>query len=75
MNDSKKSPKTLSGKPLGKWKIERMGKDKLEITIPEGMTLKGDKISIEDTVAAGANYFVVKEGRVLGCCSGNVAIA
>ena len=75
MKDKKKEPKTLSGKTLGKWKIERIGDDKLEITLPEGMKLQGDDITIEDIMAAGANYMVVREGRVLACCSGNVAIA
>ena len=73
--DLKLTPRTKSGKKLGKWKINRVGKDKLEITIPKGMSVKGDEISIEDIVAAGANYMVVREGRVLACCSGNVAIA
>ncbi|MEO0330964.1 MAG: hypothetical protein AAF223_04650 [Bacteroidota bacterium] len=72
---SKSDPKTLSGKKLGKWKIKRVGNDKLEVTIPKGMKLQGDDISIEDIVAAGANYMVVREGRLLACCSGNLAIA
>jgi hypothetical protein len=72
---SKKAARTLTGRALGDWKVRRIGKDRIELTVPKGMTIVGNKLSIEDILAAGANYLVVKEGRVLACCSGNVAIA
>jgi hypothetical protein len=70
-----KTPKTKSGKDLGEWTVKRHGENEILLTIPEGMTLEGEDLTIEDVMAAGANYFVVKQGRTLACCSGNVAIA
>jgi hypothetical protein len=66
---------TLSGKTLGNWKVKRSGENQLVITIPEGMNLQGEKLTIEDVLGAISNYMVVKKGRVLACCSGNIAIA
>jgi len=60
---------------LGTWKVKRVGDNQILITIPSSMKLKGQKLVIEDVVAAASNYMVVKKGRVLACCSGNVAIA
>ncbi len=62
-------------KTLGEWSVRRVGDNQIMLTIPDGMTLKGDDLTIEDVLAAGANYQVVKRGRVLACCSGNIAIA
>ena len=70
-----KKLKTLSGRPLGEWTVKRVGDNQILLTIPDGMTLKGTDLTIEDVAAAASNYFVVKKGRVLSCCSGNVAIA
>lgn len=67
--------KTLSGNVLGDWEVKRVGDNQIVLTIPEGMKLQGEEISIEDIMAAGANYLVVKQGNVLACCSGNIAIA
>jgi len=66
---------TLSGKSLGNWKVKRAGDRELLLTIPKGMTLKGKKLTIEDVLGAISNHMIVKKGRVLACCSGNVAIA
>lgn len=74
-NADNKEAKTLTGKKLGDWKVERVVDNQIILTIPEGMTLQGNEISIEDVMAAGANYFVVKQGRALAYCGGNVAIA
>lgn len=62
-------------KYLGEWRVKRVGDDQILLTIPDGMTLQGDDLAIEDVAAAVSNYMVVKKGRVLACCSGNVAIA
>jgi len=62
-------------KELGEWTVRRMGDNQIVLTVLEGMTLKGDDLTIEDVAAAAANYAVVKQGRVPACCSGNVAIA
>lgn len=63
------------GKSLGNWKIRRVGSDRILITIPSGMKIQGKSLAIEDVLAAAANYHVVKKGRALACCSGNIAIA
>lgn len=63
------------GRQLGEWSVRRVGDDQILVTIPEGMKIQGDDLAIEDVVAAAANYQVVKRGRALACCSGNVAIA
>ena len=68
-------PKTLSGKELGSWKIKRAGENQIVLTIPDGMKLQGDSLTIEDLMGAISNYMIVKKGRVLACCSGNIAIA
>ncbi len=70
-----KKLKVVSGRPLGEWTVKRVGDNQILLTIPDGMTLKGTDLTIEDVTAAASNYFVVKKGRVLSCCSGNVAIA
>jgi hypothetical protein len=62
-------------KELGEWIIRRSGDNEIALTIPEGMRIVGDDLTIEDIAAAAVNYAVVKQGRVLACCSGNVAIA
>jgi hypothetical protein len=67
--------KTLSGKELGSWKIKRAGENQIVLTIPAGMKLQGDDLTIEDLMGAISNYMIVKKGRVLACCSGNIAIA
>jgi hypothetical protein len=60
---------------LGDWEVKRYGEREILVTVPEGMTIQADDLSIEDLLGAISNYIVVKKGRVLGCCSGNVAIA
>ena len=70
-----KKLKVVSGRRLGEWTVKRVGENQILLTIPDGMTLKGSDLTIEDVAAAASNYFVVKKGRVLSCCSGNVAIA
>ena len=67
--------KEKSSKKLGEWEIKRSGEREILVTIPDGMKIKGDDLTIEDLLGAISNYIVVKKGRVLGCCSGNVAIA
>ena len=62
-------------KKLGTWKIKRVGDNQIMVTIPDGMKIQGDSLSVEDLLAAAANYQVVKKGRALACCSGNIAIA
>lgn len=77
MANVRKGTKTgrKSAKQLGQWKIKRVGDDQILLTIPEGMEIQGTRLSLEDVMAAGANYQVVKKGRALACCSGNIAIA
>lgn len=72
---TKKQATTLTGKKLGNWKIKRAGENQIVVTIPEGMTIQGDQLTVEDLMGAISNYMIVKKGRVLACCSGNVAIA
>ncbi len=72
---TKKPPRTLSGKKLGRWSIKRVGDDEVLVKIPAGMTIKGRRLSEEDLLAALSNFMVVKKGRPLACCSGNIAIA
>ena len=62
-------------KKLGTWKVKRVAENQVLVTVPAGMTIQGDKLTLEDLLAAGANYQVVKRGRALACCSGNIAIA
>ena len=66
---------TLSGKKLGNWKVKKAGENQIVLTIPEGMKIQGENISIEDVLGAITNHMIVKKGRVLACCSGNIAIA
>lgn len=73
MAKEKKNPEF--SKKLGTWKVKRVGKDQVIISIPKGMNIIGEELSIEDLLGAISNYMVVKKGRVLGCCSGNIAIA
>jgi hypothetical protein len=75
MAKAKRGPRTASGKRLGIWKVKRVGDAQILLTIPAGMSIKGQELAIEDVVAAASNYLVVRKGRVLRCCSGNVAIA
>lgn len=63
------------GKRLGTWKVKRAGNNQIVITIPDGMKIVGEELTIEDILGAVANYMVVKRGRILACCSGNIAIA
>lgn len=63
------------GKELGTWEVKRTGEDEITLRLPEGMSIEGDELEIEDLLGAISNYFVVKSGRVLACCSGNIAIA
>jgi len=62
-------------KKLGEWEVKRSGEREIIVTIPEGMRIQHDDLTIEDLLGAISNYMVVKKGRVLACCSGNVAIA
>lgn len=71
----RKVARTKSGKKLGAWKVRRAGETQLMVTIPPGLSIKGNDLTIEDLLGAISNYMVVKKGRVLACCSGNVAIA
>ncbi len=67
------------GKPsqtLGDWKVERQGESRVTVTLPEGMTVSGDDVTIEDVLTAIANHNAIKAGRIVAkCCSGNMAIA
>jgi len=74
MPESKKGTEKPT-KKLGTWKIKRVGDNQLMVTIPEGMRITGENLTIEDLLGAISNYIVVRRGRVLACCSGNVAIA
>lgn len=61
---------------LGTWKIERQGETEIVVTLPEGMEITGNDLTIEDVLAAIANYNAIKSGRAVAkCCSGNMAIA
>jgi hypothetical protein len=62
-------------KRLGEWKVRRVGENQITIDIPEGMKVTGENLTIEDLLGAISNYIVVRQGRVLACCSGNIAIA
>ena len=66
-----------NGNPqLGEWKVERSGEDKLVVTLPEGMVVTGEDLTVEDVLSAIANHRAINSGRaVVKCCSGNVAIA
>ena len=66
---------TPTRKKLGTWRVKRVGERQITLTVPQGMTIQGDELTIEDVMGAISNYMVVKKGRVLACCSGNIAIA
>lgn len=69
------TPEKPKRKKLGSWKIRRVGTNRVMLTIPKGMEIIGKTLTVEDLLGAVSNYMVVKKGRVLGCCSGNIAIA
>lgn len=60
---------------LGNWKVKRTGDNQITLTVPDGVAIQGDNLTIEDVLGAISNYIVVRKGRVLACCSGNIAIA
>ena len=60
---------------LGDWEVRRHGDREIIVTVPKGMTIQGEDLAIEDLLGAISNYILVRKGRVLACCSGNVAIA
>jgi len=64
----KKSPR------LGKWKVKRVGENQIELTLPKGMVITGEPLSIEDVLKAIANS-IPPDAPTLKCCSGNTAIA
>lgn len=68
-------PTTLSGKKLGEWKIRKKGARELIVTIPDGLSIVGNDLTHEDLLGALCNYLIVKQGRALACCHGNIAIA
>jgi diphthamide synthase subunit DPH2 len=75
---SQKQESRWEGKPrkeLGPWEVKRTGESEILLKLPEGMTIQGEELVIEDLLGAISNYMVVKSGRVLACCSGNIAIA
>ena len=69
------TPEKPKRKKLGTWKVRRVGTQQIILTIPKGMEIIGKNLTIEDLLGAVSNYMVVKKGRVLACCSGNIAIA
>ena len=69
------TPEKPKRKRLGTWKVRRVGTQKIMLTVPKGMEIVGKNLTIEDLLGAVSNYMVVKKGRVLSCCSGNIAIA
>ncbi|MCH7736764.1 MAG: hypothetical protein IH872_05105 [Chloroflexi bacterium] len=62
-------------KELGNWEVKRSGPNQISLTIPDGMEIIGDDLTLEDVLGAISNYMIVRQGRVLACCSGNIAIA
>ncbi len=61
---------------LGDWKVERESDNKVVVTLPKGMEVIGDDLTIEDVLSAIANHKAITSGRVVvKCCSGNMAIA
>jgi len=61
---------------LGDWKVKRKGDYQLIVTLPDGMEVTDDDITIEDILSAIANKKAIDSGRVVvKCCSGNIAIA
>jgi hypothetical protein len=66
----------MASKKLGKWSVERLSDTKVALTLPKGMVVSGDEITIDDILHAIATHKALKAGRpVLRCCSGNTAIA
>ncbi len=65
---------SLTSEKLGNWKVKRTGSNVIQLTLPEGMTLLGDDLTIEDIVKAN-EYFQQIKIELLACCSGNLAIA
>lgn len=72
--ESMATPKKTKPK-LGTWKVKRVGENQITVTVPSGVRIQGDNLTIEDLLGAISNYIIVKKGRVLACCSGNIAIA
>ena len=65
-----------SKKKLGRWKIKRVGENQLAITIPPGMTIRGEaEVTVEDLLSGIANYMAAKKGLTVGCCSANLMVA
>jgi len=52
-------------KLLGDWKVEKISKNKLSITLPKGMVITGDDLLIGDVLSAIANYYAITSGRKL----------
>jgi hypothetical protein len=70
------STKKRSKKKVGKWKIKRIGENQLAITLPAGMTIRGDaEVTVEDLLSGIANFMAAKKGLVVSCCSASVMVA
>ena len=52
-------------KLLGEWKVEKISKNKLSITLPYGMVTTSNDLPIEDILSAIANYYAINSGRKL----------
>jgi hypothetical protein len=62
-------------KKLGRWKIKRVGENQLSLTLPDGMTMKGDgPITVEDLLTGIASYMAAKKGPVPECCTTNLMV-
>jgi hypothetical protein len=70
------SQKKGKKKRLGNWKIQRVGENQLTITIPPGMTIRGQaNVTVEDLLSGIANFMAAKKGRTVACCSANLMVA
>jgi hypothetical protein len=70
------STKKRSKKKVGTWKIKRVGENQLTVTIPDGMTIRGDaEVTVEDLLSGIANFMAAKKGLVVSCCSANLMVA
>ncbi len=68
--------KPAKKRKLGRWKFKRVGENQLSLTLPDGMTLKGnDPLTIEDLLTGIANYMAAKKGPVPECCTTNLMVA
>lgn len=66
----------MQGEELGDWSVERVSETQISLSLPDGMVVTGEDLTIEDILHAIATHNAIKAGRpVTRCCGGSTAIA